>query len=451
MHEEDDLQCPELVLLALDLIINHHERFLETHEEARQEAEEARTGKEDGDKSVDQVEGKPGPSTTGDQSWDQQQQQLKDQSLERGSRGVESIDHNSTVVANQIRKQHTGDQGSEGDVLDFRGVKLLPDTTAGGVEEKSDCTVPDVRTPLKEPGGGGRRKRRRRKRQTVGPSDAESATSTSSVYHTLPSDGSNTTEGQDSDWEPDVSCREEEMKTNEGLSDNEEEDTERAEEPQTEEEKDETNRYSGEESEQEEVATDLKGVCPKESAATEEKTIVDVSLDDDDLRGSIRKDESNLTVTKTSIKESVCDGVKALEGESAGEGKTIGNKETDSSLIKGEHIMEKSDIDQETGEPLCDSKDATEPSTCRKNDVTSPFPDPMCCGSEAGHSATLTQCVHALLLLCRSSPAVCRRLHTLGLLSRLLEGFTDLIAANSPLYQGEYCTIQYVPDILHVQ
>ncbi|ROT79730.1 hypothetical protein C7M84_001547 [Penaeus vannamei] len=54
-----------------------------------------------------------------------------------------------------------------------------------------------------------------------------------------------------------------------------------------------------------------------------------------------------------------------------------------------------------------------------------------CCESEMTHSASLTQCVHALLLLCRSSANVCRRLHALGFLTSLLNGFTDLICANS--------------------
>ena len=62
----------------------------------------------------------------------------------------------------------------------------------------------------------------------------------------------------------------------------------------------------------------------------------------------------------------------------------------------------------------------------------------LCCESEAIHSASITQCVHALLLLCRSSATICRRLHALGLLSRLLDGFSDLICANDPTYEGKY-------------
>ncbi|KAG7172071.1 Ovarian abundant message protein-like 1, partial [Homarus americanus] len=59
----------------------------------------------------------------------------------------------------------------------------------------------------------------------------------------------------------------------------------------------------------------------------------------------------------------------------------------------------------------------------------------LCSESEVAHSASLTQCVHALLLLCRSSASVCRRLHSLGFLSRLLDGFNDLISVNTPDYQ----------------
>lgn len=69
--------------------------------------------------------------------------------------------------------------------------------------------------------------------------------------------------------------------------------------------------------------------------------------------------------------------------------------------------------------------------------VPSPGVD-LCCESEVVHSASITQCVHALLLLCRSSATICRRLHSLGLLSRLLDGFNDLICANDCNYKGEY-------------
>ncbi|XP_069997726.1 lysosomal-trafficking regulator isoform X2 [Penaeus vannamei] len=64
-----------------------------------------------------------------------------------------------------------------------------------------------------------------------------------------------------------------------------------------------------------------------------------------------------------------------------------------------------------------------------------------CCESEMTHSASLTQCVHALLLLCRSSANVCRRLHALGFLTSLLNGFTDLICANSVIYQDVVGTV----------
>lgn len=62
----------------------------------------------------------------------------------------------------------------------------------------------------------------------------------------------------------------------------------------------------------------------------------------------------------------------------------------------------------------------------------------LCCENEVVHSASITQCVHALLLLCRSSATICRRLHSLGLLSRLLDGFNDLICVNDSNYKGEY-------------
>ena len=62
----------------------------------------------------------------------------------------------------------------------------------------------------------------------------------------------------------------------------------------------------------------------------------------------------------------------------------------------------------------------------------------LCCESEGVHSASITQCVHALLLLCRSSATICRRLHALGLLSRLLDGFSGLICANDHSYEGKY-------------
>ncbi|CAL4062483.1 unnamed protein product, partial [Meganyctiphanes norvegica] len=63
-------------------------------------------------------------------------------------------------------------------------------------------------------------------------------------------------------------------------------------------------------------------------------------------------------------------------------------------------------------------------------------PSSQCCGSEAAHSASLTQCVHALLLLSRSSANVCQRLHALGFLGRLLDGFAPIINSNQPCYQG---------------
>ncbi|XP_068245807.1 lysosomal-trafficking regulator isoform X3 [Palaemon carinicauda] len=65
----------------------------------------------------------------------------------------------------------------------------------------------------------------------------------------------------------------------------------------------------------------------------------------------------------------------------------------------------------------------------------------LCCESELSHSASLTQCVHALLVLCKSSPTICRRLHSLGFLSNLLNGFTDLIAANNSTYQDLVGTV----------
>ncbi|XP_071541821.1 uncharacterized protein [Panulirus ornatus] len=65
----------------------------------------------------------------------------------------------------------------------------------------------------------------------------------------------------------------------------------------------------------------------------------------------------------------------------------------------------------------------------------------LCCESEVAHSASLTQCVHALLLLCRSSSAVCRRLHSLGFLSRLLDGFHELICADNPDYRDVVGTV----------
>ncbi|XP_066957517.1 lysosomal-trafficking regulator isoform X3 [Macrobrachium rosenbergii] len=65
----------------------------------------------------------------------------------------------------------------------------------------------------------------------------------------------------------------------------------------------------------------------------------------------------------------------------------------------------------------------------------------LCCESEMSHSASLTQCVHALLVLCKSSPTICRRLHSLGFLSNLLNGFTDLIAANNITYQDLVGTV----------
>ncbi|XP_076043671.1 uncharacterized protein LOC143026783 [Oratosquilla oratoria] len=68
--------------------------------------------------------------------------------------------------------------------------------------------------------------------------------------------------------------------------------------------------------------------------------------------------------------------------------------------------------------------------------LVSPVPS-LCCESDAIHAASLTQCVHAILLLCRSAAVVCQTLHTHGFLKTLLGGFSPMISANDPVYQGK--------------
>ena len=95
-------------------------------------------------------------------------------------------------------------------------------------------------------------------------------------------------------------------------------------------------------------------------------------------------------------------------------------------------VGDKNEIKNENNNELSQEPNFSSPKSINKS-----IYENQCCESVVNHSLSLTQCVHTLLILCKSSEIVCRQLHQLGFLTRLLEGFTPLINLNDETYQGK--------------
>lgn len=316
LNEEDDLECPELVLLALDLIINHHEKYLESREEAQQEAAARLESQPDAaTEPSDQQEPKD-HSASRTTAECEHHHYLEDQpEADRWAVGYpEKGEHSSGVKGASGRRRHQG-HGREAAPTDQEHHR------ASGT--KKSAAIDAIKT-------------RRKRSPAQNSSTTDSLSSASSVYHTLNSDEETTSSlgEQTSDWEDQV------------------------------------------------------------------------WLADHKLEGS-----RETVINKQSLQNSVPEGE---QGD-----KPQGEESCGSQHHPGTRREFRSSVGSQQGSG------------------SSPVAG-LCCESEAVHSASITQCVHALLLLCRSSATICRRLHALGLLSRLLDGFSNLICASDHNYEGKY-------------
>ncbi|XP_063878429.1 lysosomal-trafficking regulator-like isoform X2 [Scylla paramamosain] len=310
LSEEDDLECPELVLLALDLIINHHEKYLESREEARQEAAVRCDGHQDTPTEPRDQQESRDQAASGTNAECEDQHLFEDQpEADRWVAGYPENGEHSRGVKGASGRWRAHRNGREVAPL---GTKRNTATDAiKGIRKRS-------------PGQNS--------------STADSISSTSSVYHTLNSDEETTSSlgEQASDWEDHA------------------------------------------------------------------------WLADHKLEGS-----RETVINKQSLQNSVPEGEAGSRPQKADTG--------------SHHHFET-------------NKKCRSPAEKQQGSGTSPVVS-LCCESEAIHSASITQCIHALLLLCRSSATICRRLHALGLLSRLLDGFSDLICANDATYEDVVGTV----------
>lgn len=267
-HEEHELECPELVLLALDLIINHHERYLESREEARQDAEAKSQHMKLTDKCVkesssssEQSHMKGRPSETdhqasnaeifhddhSDPSSSENRSEYKYHMLcteqlfansDDPSEAVEQlredqpVDENSPVAEDQViniscpkaEDQSLSEHSPQADVFIAEGeqhvehfseintedVSMAEDQSAAEDQYSADIESFEHDNPtLKKRGRLVNEENggKKRKSLTQTCSVAESNSSASSVYHTLHSDDDTTTsaEEQPSDWEDNMS------------------------------------------------------------------------------------------------------------------------------------------------------------------------------------------------------------------------------------------------------
>lgn len=458
LQDEDDLECPELVLLALDLIINHHERFLESQEEERHEADlraqsPARAG--DGDEDQQRAESHSGADNhSGEEiySHDNQSgtedlsghQELSGQENLPGQEdfpGQEDLPGQDDHGQEDLLEHDLSGQEDPGGHKDLLGHENLPGHESPPAH--GDLFIQDVCLGLENQSVCDGQLIAEDQPLVEGQFIAEGQCTTLAQPIAIEQPTAEKLDADNQSIVEDQSVAKDMLLVKEDHSSH-------CQEPVEEMTKNKKRELK------EGVKLKMKK-CHSHNISVAESNSSTSSVyhtlhSDEDADGSaeeqvsdweeyLGKEDRKSDVTSGSVKQNLAVSSSSSVNDLCG--KILPTNSCDDSIQEN---VEGSQVIAEPQKSTKQHESADGPSSrvasslqASQSELLSHAASAggLCSESEVAHSASLTQCVHALLLLCRSSSAVCRRLHSLGFLSRLLDGFNDLISANNSDYRGK--------------